>query len=188
MKKQRKQLLSLVVLLMILLIAYIYVGKYNEEQEKGTEEETIYVTNFSTADICAFSYDYKEVIYRFTKTDATWTYDGDVTADMDESAISSLLLDAAEVVAAEKLTEYEKLEDYGLEIPKKTLTFTFTDGNVCSLMIGNYNEVLGYYYMMTSGDDTLYLADSTLFDDFEISYEDLIVEEEETEITEGTEN
>lgn len=187
MKRQKKQLVSLVILLIVLAIAYIYVGKYNDEQANGTEEEIIYVTNFSTADICAFSYDYEEITYSFTKTDVTWTYDGDTTVDIDEAAVSTLLLDAAAVVAVEKLTEYEALENYGLETPKKTLTFTFTDGTVRSLIIGDCNEMLGYYYMMTNADDTLYLADSTLFDEFEISYEDLIAEEEETESTEETE-
>lgn len=187
MKKQKKQLIYMLAVLLFLIAAYFGLELYNNQLAEEEQGETIYITSFSSQEICAFSYDYEEQQYSFTKTEDVWSYDGDTSVDLDESEVESLILKAGAIIGAEALTEYESPETYGLESPQKTVTFTLTDGTVMTIKIGDYNDMLGYYYLMIDGKDILYMADSTLLDIFDVSYEDWIYVEEVTEDTEVTE-
>lgn len=183
MKNQKKQLIAMVISLVFLLAAYLGIDIYNEKQAEKEETEKIYLTDFDSQDISAFSYSYNGTQYSYTKTEDEWAYDGDTSIDMDESAIETLLVDVEMLQAADAITEYESLDTYGLDEPSQTISFTFTDETVFTIKIGDYNDMVGYYYMMIEGNDTLYMGDSTLLDIFEVSYEDLVYVEETTEIT-----
>ena len=100
-----------------------------------------------------------------------------------------VLATASAIEAEDYFSEYEALETYGLNAPQKSVTLTLSDGSVKKLMIGNYNDIVGYYYMMVEGDSNLYLVDGTLLNAFEVSYTELeFIEEETEEVTESTES
>ena len=185
MKKQRKQLITMAVFLGFLIVAYITLGAYNEEQakkeEQNKENETFVVTDFDYEDVVAFSYNYEEEKNSFTKSGDEWSYDGDTTFDVDESLIEDMLSDACSVIAQDYVDAYESLDNYGLDTPQKTVCLTFADGSTANIQIGNYNDMIGYYYLMVDGDTNLYLVDSTLWTAFEVSYTDLEYIEEVTE-------
>ena len=194
MKKQRKQLLIMVVFLAFLVIAYFALGAYNEAQskkeEENTQQETFVVTDLDYEDVVAFSYNYEEESNSFTKTDDVWSYDANTAFDVDESLVEDMLSAACSLVAQDYFDAYESLDNYGLDAPQKVVSLTFADGSVVNLQLGNYNDIVGYYYLMVEGDSNLYLVDSTLLNTFDVSYADLeyVVEETETEtVTEETE-
>lgn len=186
MKKQRKQLIIMVVFLVFLVIAYFALGSYNDSQAENDEEQskTIVVTDWKEEDVVAFSYNYEEESNSFTKSDGTWNYDADASFDVEESLVDAMISDACYLIAQDYFDAYESLDNYGLDAPQKTISFTFSDGSVKTLMIGDYNDMVGYYYLMVEGDSNLYLVDSTLLDAFEVSYADLEYVPEET----GTES
>lgn len=185
MKKQRKQLIVMVVFLAVLIAAYIGIGIYNDAEAKKQEVDSIVIMNFDYEKVVAFSYDYEDTQYTFSKTDETWTYDAESGFDVDETLVKELLASVSYVLGEDAISEYDELGTYGLDAPQKTISFTFMDGTNKKVFIGDYNDILGFYYLMIEGDDTLYLADSTLLDAFEMSYTSLAYIEEETE--EGTE-
>lgn len=187
MKRQKKQLITLMTLFVFLLIAYFGLYSYNSQQaQKEEEENTIVITEFEADEVEAFSYDYNGVTYSYTKVDGEWLYDGNDTLDMDESMITSLLTTAGNLLGEDMITEYESLDTYGLVTPVKTVTITLADGTQITMKLGDYNDIVGFYYLMVDGDSNLYLVDSTLLDTFEVSYTSLEYVEEETE--EVTEN
>ena len=189
MKKQRKQLITMLVLLGALIISYFTVAAYNEEQEKKDEKEPIVITSFDKSSVVAFSYDYEEENNSFTKVEDVWNYDADTAFDVDESLIESMLTTASDIQAEDYFSEYEALETYGFDAPQKSVTLTFSDGSAKKLMIGNYNDIIGYYYMMVEGDSNLYLVDDTLLNAFDVSYTELeYIEEVTEEVTESTES
>ena len=84
---------------------------------------------------------------------------------MDADKITTLLDNLKKVTAAEAITDYDSLSDYGLDQPQNTITVTCGD-ETTTIDIGDYNEMLSEYYIKVSGDENVYLADSTLKDAF----------------------
>ncbi len=188
MKNQKKQLITLIALFVFLISAYIGLQVYNDnETEKEEKENRIVITEFTAEEVVSFSYDYNGITYSYTLNDEAWLYDGDTTLDMDESSIILMLTTAGSLLGQDRVSEYASLDMYGLDIPVKTVVITLTDGTVKTIKIGDYNEILGFYYLMVEGDENLYLVDSTIYDTFEISEADLevVAEENIEEETEG---
>lgn len=182
MKNQRKQLITMVVFLGFLIVAYFGIGVYNDAQaQKEEEEQTIVVTDFDYEDVVAFSYDYNDATYTFSKNEDVWTYDSKPGFDVDETLIEDMLATAGSLLGEEKITEYETVETYGFDDPQKTVSLTFSDGTTMIIQVGDYNDIVGAYYLMIEGEDTLYMADSTLLATYEVSYTSLEYVEEETE-------
>lgn len=186
MKNQKKQLIILVCLLVFLVLAYFGLSYYNDAQEKKeTEESTITITDFSSEEVVAFTYDYDEIEYSFSKNDDVWIYEGDTTLDMDEDVIETMLETAGSLLGEYEIDEYESLDTYGLDVPIKTIKLTMSDNTTLTIYVGDYNSIVGLYYVMVDEDSTLYMADSTILSMFEASYTDMIVEEiESVETTE----
>lgn len=181
MKRQKKQLITLITLFAFLLFAYIGLGNYNKaEAEKEEEANTISINEFASDEVSAFSYDYNGETYSYTKNGEDWLYDGDTSLDMEESLIISMLDTAGSLLGEDMVSEYESLDTYGLENPAKTIGITMTDGTQITIKVGNYNDIVGLYYLMLEGDSNLYLVDGTILNTFEISYTSLEYVEEET--------
>ena len=189
MKKQRKQLIIMEILLVFLIFAYVGLGAYNKNQTKNEEEnqETIQVTDLNVEDVVAFSYNYEEESNHFTKSDDVWSYDANADFDVEESLVEAMLADACNLIAQDYMENYEALDNYGLDEPQKTVSMTLSDGSTVLLQLGDYNDIMGYYYLMVEGDNNLYMVDSTLLDAFEVSYADLEHVAESTETTETVE-
>lgn len=190
MEKQKKQFAVLLAVLVVMILVYLGIRFYNqkaEEKETAEEEaETVTVTDFDTDDVTAFSYQLNGETLSFTKDGDNWFYDGDVTLDLDESVVTTMLSAASNLTTTDVLDEYDSLADYGLDAPENTITITTSDG-VITLMVGSSNEITGDYYMMTGDSDTVYLISSSLSSSFGKTVEELIAEEEETEATEEVE-
>ena len=185
MIKQKKQLIIMVVFLGFLIISYFALGAYNDAQanKEGEQKETIVVTDFNEENVVAFSYTYEEESNSFTKTEDVWSYDADATFDVDERIVEDMLSDVAYLTAEDYFDAYETIDNYGLDAPQMTVSMTFADGSTVKLMLGDYNDIVGTYYLMVEGNSNLYVVDSTLLDTFEVSYTDLeyVIEETETE-------
>ena len=115
MQKQKKQMIVLVILLILLILAYIgvhFYSKKQEEKENAKEEaEKIQVTDLEVSDITQFSYVLDGTTLSFTKNGTEWTYDGDQSVDIDESALETLLNKASAITASDEVTEYDDLAD-----------------------------------------------------------------------------
>ena len=137
MQKQKKQMIVLVILLILLILAYIgvhFYSKKQEEKENAKEEaEKIQVTDLEVSDITQFSYVLDGTTLSFTKNGTEWTYDGDQSVDIDESALETLLNKASAITASDEVTEYDDLADFGLDDPANTVTLK-TDSTLAARM------------------------------------------------------
>ncbi len=181
MKKQKKQFIILIALLVICIGAFFATKLYNsrqEEKEAAKEEAaTIHVTDIAVEDITAFSYVLDGETLAFSYDGETWTYDGDASVDIDENVVNTMLQTAASITTEECISEYSKLEDYGLEEPSNTIELKTADKSI-TIYLGNKNAILGEYYLMTSESEDIYLAGSSLASYFSKTIEDLTAEEE----------
>ena len=175
MQKQKKQMIVLVILLILLILAYIgvhFYSKKQEEKENAKEEaEKIQVTDLEVSDITQFSY---------VLNGTEWTYDGDQSVDIDESALETLLNKASAITASDEVTEYDDLADFGLDDPANTVTLK-TDSGLTTIYIGSQNEITNEYYLKTGDSDTIYVVDSAPATGFDKSVEDLTAKADDTE-------
>ena len=189
MKKQKIQFIILLIVLAVLIAATFGMKWYNKnkEEEKAAEEEvaTIYISKVDTDSITAFSYEVNQVTYSFTKNGDSWTYDGDTSIDIDADAINTMLDTFSSLTATDEIT-YDDLSDFGLDNPTDLVTYTTADGST-TIYVGNKNDMLGSYYVMTGEDSKVYLTETSLADKFSKTIEELTVTED-TESVESTES
>lgn len=185
MQKQKKQMIVLVILLILLILAYAGVHFYSKKQEEKesakAEAEKIRATDMEVSDITQFSYVLDGTTLSFTKNGTEWTYDGDQSIDIDESALETLLKKAAAITATDEVTEYDNLADFGLDNPANTVTL-MTDAGLTTIYIGSQNEITSEYYLKTGDSDTIYVVDSATATGFDKSIEDLTAKTDDTEI------
>ena len=193
MQKQKKQMIVLVILLILLILAYAGVHFYSKKQEEKesakAEAEKIRATDMEVSDITQFSYVLDGTTLSFTKNGTEWTYDGDQSIDIDESALETLLKKSAAITATDEVTEYDNLADFGLDNPANTVTLK-TDAGLTTIYIGSQNEITSEYYLKTGDSDTIYVVDSataTCFDKAVEETETATVVPNETEIVETEE-
>lgn len=193
MKKQKIQMLVIVVILLLGIVAYFVATQYTQKQEqRDKDSETQGQVNLTIADsddANAFSYIVDGTTYSYTKRGDDWTCENDASLKLDADKITTLLDNLKKVTAAEAITEYNSIADYGLDQPQNTITVTCGD-ETTTIDIGDYNEMLQEYYIKVSGDDKIYLVDSTLKDAFSKTPDTMVQQEEstETEAVDTTQN
>lgn len=69
------------------------------------------------------------------------------------------------------------LEQYGLSEPSQTIQITTSD-QTYTLCIGNYNSIIGEYYVYADDASTVYTVTSTAVTAFEKGLEDVKIVEE----------
>lgn len=189
MKRQKKQFVIILIALAVVLVATFGMKTYNKNQkEKETAEKeasTIYISQVQTDSITSFSYEIGEVTYSFTKDGENWIYDGDSSVDIDEDAVETML-NSLEALTATDEINCEDLSEYGLEDPSDVISYTTDSGSV-TLSVGNKNDMLGSYYVMTGEDGKVYLTNTSLADVFSKTPEELTASDD-TESVENTEN
>lgn len=187
MKKKKKQLIALCILLLICIVAWVSLTKWNKSQEQKKQEEEeaskVMVTDISTEDVKAFSYQYNNETLSFVKEDDTWYYEADKSIALDQDAVETLVTTAAQFTADQEIRDYEDLSEYGLETPSNTITLTTGDGTT-TLLIGNKNDMLSQYYVKTDQSDSIYLAGSAVYTTYQKGIADLTAAESTTEIAE----
>ena len=184
MKKQKIQMLVIVVILLLCIVAYFLVTRYAKQQEqRDKDSETqgqVNLTVIDPDDVDAFSYIADGTTYSYTKNKDTWTCENDTSLKMDADSIATLLGNLKKITAAEAIDDYDSIADYGLDQPQNTITVT-CGNETTTIDIGDYNEMLQEYYIKISGDDKIYLADSTLKDAFSKKPDTMVQQEESTE-------
>lgn len=184
MKKQKIQMLVIVVILLLCIVAYFLATRYAKQQEqRDKDSETqgqVNLTVIDPDDVDAFSYIADGTTYSYTKNKDTWTCENDTSLKMDADSIATLLGNLKKITAAEAIDDYDSIADYGLDQPQNTITVT-CGNETTTIDIGDYNEMLQEYYIKISGDDKIYLADSTLKDAFSKKPDTMVQQEESTE-------
>lgn len=184
MKKQKIQMLVIVVILLLCIVEYFLATRYAKQQEqRDKDSETqgqVNLTVIDPDDVDAFSYIADGTTYSYTKNKDTWTCENDTSLKMDADSIATLLGNLKKITAAEAIDDYDSIADYGLDQPQNTITVT-CGNETTTIDIGDYNEMLQEYYIKISGDDKIYLADSTLKDAFSKKPDTMVQQEESTE-------
>ena len=162
---RKKQFVILIIILAAAIAAVFGMRAANEKKEKAEaekqKEETVYACRFESEDVTEFSYQYEGATLKFRKTDDTWISENDEKLDVDEDQISTMIGTLSSITADSTIPDAEDLSEYGLDEPVQTLNLSFADGTTKELIFGMENEIVGGQYVKVSGDDHVYLVDST---------------------------
>lgn len=161
--KKHKSMIVLGAVLVLLVAAYVGLGKYqsaqDEKQEKEAESAKVYVTNLTG--IAGISYTDGSSSFSFTKTDNSWGYDEDASFPLDETYVTYMESALSKIEAVRVIKESDAMSAYGLENPAYTVTLTDKGGEKTNIYIGN---ATGDNYYLTLDQKTVYTVASTITD------------------------
>lgn len=184
MKKQKRQMLILLGILVLLGAGFFAVRQYNQNQSLQPQEETgITVVDIQADEIVSFSYDYEDVTYSFEKEEDTWYAAEDHSLNLVQSSVSYMLTDVAPLIADQVIENVTDMSQYGLAEPSRTISFE-TASESYIFYVGDYNDVSGVYYICKPSETTVYVVPALTVNGFNYTLEDLIEEEVSTETEE----
>lgn len=180
MNKQKKQMLALVLVLVVLVAGYFGLQQYNKLQsEKESSEPKNMLTDIDSDEIIKLSYTYEGEEYRFYKEDDTWLAEDDPTQSLMQYRITNLVSKAAQLEAVNTIENVTDMSQYGLSEPTRSISFE-TESASYIFYVGDYNSMSGVYYLCRPSDDTVYTVENSTIISFSYTWDDLIEEEEET--------
>lgn len=185
--KQKKGLIILLAVLLILCIVYFALRSYNQSQKEAeqakAEAEEIQVVNIENpVEITYSSEDGSSV--SLVKEDDTWHLKDDTETALVQDTIENIADTVSDVQAERQIKDPDSLESYGLDSPAYTITVTGEDGTTETIYIGDGAD--SDYYMTAGDKENVYTVSSSLPNVLEMNTENL--KETETEDTESTED
>lgn len=182
--KQKKGLIILLAVLLVLCIVYFALRSYNQSQKEAeqakAEAEKIQVVDIENpVEITYSSEDGSSV--SLVKEDDTWHLKDDTETALVQDTIENIADTVSDVQAERQIEDPDSLESYGLDSPVYTITVTGEDGTTETIYIGDGAD--SDYYMTTGDKENVYTVSSSLPNVLEMNTDNL-KEEEETESTE----
>lgn len=182
MKKQKTQMLVLLLILVLLGAGFLGIRQYNKVQsEKSAEDDnSVIAAQINAEDILKFSYDYQEENYTFEKVDGVWYLGNDHSVNLRQSGVNTMITGFAPLEAEQVIENVTDMSQYGLEQPKRTITLE-TAEETYTFQVGDNNTMSGIYYLKKPEENTVYLVDAAVINRFNKTPEDLEEAEESTE-------
>ncbi|MCR5100116.1 MAG: DUF4340 domain-containing protein [Butyrivibrio sp.] len=185
MKKQKIQLIVVLVLMLVFICGYFGLKKYNSVIEAKEAEAEYQVLTLNEENISEIKSDNESGTFHLIKSDDTWTFAEDTENNVDQDSVSTLLENVLSVESDQAIFDVEDMSIYGLDEPVETITLVTSDGTY-TIKIGDFNNTNSLYYMQLGDDATVYTVTSTIYTAFKKTDEDFIAEEEEEAATEAS--
>lgn len=146
-------------ILAVLLVFYGVLRKINEESSE-TEETAEAIVNMDSENVTGLVILLEGQEAAFTKSEDTWTKDGEENFPVNSSLLDSLASTFAGLTADRTLTDIEDLSEYGLDEPLTSVTLTDADGETVKISVGDENKDTGKYYVNLNDEtETVYTVD-----------------------------
>ena len=168
-KKQKKSLLILVGILVVLAAGLLAVRAHNKAAEKKADADAASDTESSLtgADLkfSSISYTNSTATLSFAlDKDGNWYWTGDPEFPLDSDYLTKLSNTLSSLTPQQTITQGDTLDAYGLASPAVTLTATETDGTALKLSLGKATTDGKSYYLLKDGDEsTVYVVEGTLY-------------------------
>lgn len=189
MKKQKIQLLILLLALVALGGTFFGVKKYNELQENrpAEEEEQTIIVNVAESDMIRLSYDYAGKTYCLEKKDGVWHPAEDSSRKVKDYYVDLLAKGMAPLTATQTLENVTDLAQYGLEKPLRTIILE-TAVQRFQINVGDNNSLTGgCYIQVTDRPETVYIVPQAYAERYNYALDDILEAVEEAEQPEETE-
>ena len=186
MKKQRKQFVLLLIVLVLLVGGYLALNAYNEKKANEVPvDETVYLTRLESDSIIRLDYTYEGESYVFVKEEDTWKYEEDASLNLNQNRLNTMASRLVAIKIQKQIDNVTDLSQYGLEEPEKTITFA-TASESYTILVGDYNKVENGCYICEPEGTTVYFVPNIVKSAFNTHLEELIEEEEEESTEEAS--
>lgn len=186
MKKQARQMIGLLAVLIALVAGYVALKCFNEKQaDQPVVDERTALMQLNEENIVEISYDYDGETYAFKKGEDAWHLASDPDLSLSQYQFETMASYLAELRVEETVGETSDLSQYGLNAPQKTINFK-TAQEDCTVLLGDYNSMASGYYICLEGENAVYMVSSNFMSVFNYSLDDLVetVSESDT-VSEG---
>lgn len=191
MKKQKKQMIFMLLVLVVLLVGYVQLQRYNASKEEaaatGTTERLLdqFGSDIDSSQVKELSYYVGEELCSFVKEEDVWKAKGDKELTIKQSPINTMVSSVAGTYIISRLEDVTDLSQYGLQEPVNIITLKVA-GTEHVIKVGDSNEMTSYLYLQMDDSSIVYVVSSGIPNSFNQSLDDL-VEVEESEVVEETE-
>lgn len=181
MKKQKKQLIILLVLLVLSIGAFYAITYLLNTVEKTQEISNILVFKNDVSTVSEVSYTANGTAVTLVKDNDNWILKDDQKFELDQDKAAEIVSYCTNLNAREAIETDSELSEYGLDNPSYTITYTLTDGTKGSYSIGDYFEIEGTYFAKVDGDDKIYKITNYYVDSLITEKESLAKQAEDEE-------
>ncbi len=176
---KRKNGLILMAVILALAVGFYIAATVLSRKEAQNGEETVdesvrFISKAST-DVTAVSYRGQSAEFGFTVSNGSYRFDADPDFPIDPNVASSMTGTVAVITFDRKLPAGDASE-YGLDEPQAVVTAAYSDGASVTLRIGGYNRYTDSYYC-DIGDGAVYLLGSGFLDAFDVTINELLLDE-----------
>lgn len=176
MKKQKKQMILMLALLLIVIGALVGLRIYNDAQaNKQAEAEGEVIIDMEYADAELLSYVYEGETYSFERIDDIWYVAGDHSKSVKQSRIQAMMLGVTPFVAEQVIENVTDFAQYGLDEPQNTIVFG-NDMEQFTLSVGDYNSFSATNYVRLNDSATVYVVKQACVTRFNQTLDDLVEE------------
>lgn len=195
MKKQKVQLIVVVVILVLCIAGYFVAGRVSQK-ETTEDEETEYIAfSFDSASLEFLMIEGERGTLELAYDSGSWSFvqeiEGEDSAEyeVNDTTADAILGYLDELTSSREITvEEEDLSQYGFDDPSMTITITLDEGEQHIITFGDCNEMLDEYYFYVDDSNLVYTLESYTYNILNKSDADLAVEtEDEEEIEEEEE-
>lgn len=195
MKKQKVQLIVVVVILVLCIAGYFVAGRVLQK-ETTEDEETEYIAfSFDSASLEFLMIEGERGTLELAYDSGSWSFvqeiEGEDSAEyeVNDTTADAILGYLDELTSSREITvEEEDLSQYGFDDPSMTITITLDEGEQHIITFGDCNEMLDEYYFYIDDSNLVYTLESYTYNILNKSDADLAVEtEDEEEIEEEEE-
>lgn len=178
MKKQKIQVIVLAVVLVVLVAAFFFLPKVIKGEEDETESYIVTAIDSSAVTGISFTNDGAE--YSFVKENDVWYAADDKELPISQGIVNNLADIVGNIVSSTKIDHVTDFSQYGLDNPLHEVNFT-ADGTEYTVLMGDYNDITGSYYLSLQGENTVYMVPGTVVTPFASTLEEFIEAETATE-------
>lgn len=179
MKKKTKNLILLIALFVVVCAGYFALDLLPEKtaEEEEPVEETLKIADFTAEEIESYYYSNSEYEMGFYITENGYVHYEDEAFPVNTASVKAQLSAMESLTAVQKIDSTDKAE-YGLDNPLITLSITLIDGEQRNFLLGDSTPLFEGHYLLDVENDTIYLAEATLYLELDCSWSSMVQQEE----------
>ena len=179
MKKQKIQLIILLVILGCAIGAYFAAKAYSAHKEASEKSTTYTALSLSDDDLSGIqnitaTNDAGGFNVNHDSNADTWSFADFPDEKVDTTQIKTMTDALSKLTSDNEIKDVTDFTQYGLDKPAMTVTITLQDGSTHKLEVGNYNSQISEYYLRVDDASTVYTISSTIYSDFNVTTSNLV--------------
>lgn len=172
--KKKKKAIKLIVTFMVLVVLVVGYAAMSvlikDDEEETTEDESSFTVNTveeETINQITYTVDGSEIVLMQDENEE-WYTPTDKNCPVDSYTVGNMTGVLAEITSTREIEAKDVDEEmFGFTNPSKVITFTVTDGTEYTYTLGILNDVVDKYYFRLNDEESVYLIDSTLYNNFD---------------------